>query len=263
MVFSRRQWMVSILIIMVVLLLFVWSRMNFAGNSRIISSVEIEIENPLKDFQFLNNQEVIERLQNAIGNPIGKSASEVSLTQLEEVLNAYPEVKSTRAYVSFSGQLHIRIKERRAIAQLINIKGDVCYLDSSMRMIPANKNQQAPVIIVNGHINQKIALGKKINTQWQGKLKDVLIFINQNSFWENHFEQCYVDKFNQLMLYPNIGRHNIVMNNVENIDEKFQNLRLFYEKGLKHMGWDYYRSIDISYRNQIVTKRTVSNIEHN
>jgi cell division protein FtsQ len=255
--------MVSILIIMVVLLLFVWSRMNFTGNSRIISNVEIEIENPIKDFQFLNNQEVSERIQTAVGNPIGKATSEVSLTQLEEVINAYPEVKSVRAYVSFSGRLHIRIKERRAIAQLINIKGDVCYLDSSMRMIPAKKNQQAPVIILNGHINQKIALGKKINAQWQAKLKDLLIFINQNSFWENHFEQCYVDKFSQLMLYPNIGRHSIVMNNVENIDEKFENLRLFYDKGLKHMGWDHYRSINISYRNQIVTTRNVSNTEHN
>ncbi len=263
MVFSRRQWMVSILIIMVVLLLFVWSRMNFTGNSRIISNVEIEIENPIKDFQFLNNQEVSERIQTAIGNPIGKATSEVSLTQLEEVINAYPEVKSVRAYVSFNGRLHIRIKERRAIAQLINIKGDVCYLDSSMRMIPAKKHQQAPVIILNGHINQKIALGKKINTQWQAKLKDLLIFINQNSFWENHFEQCYVDKFSQLILYPNIGRHSIVMNNVENIDEKFENLRLFYDKGLKHMGWDHYRSINISYRNQIVTTRNVSNTEHN
>jgi cell division protein FtsQ len=237
--------------------------MNFTGNSRIISNVEIEIENPIKDFQFLNNQEVSERIQTAVGNPIGKATSEVSLTQLEEVINAYPEVKSVRAYVSFSGRLHIRIKERRAIAQLINIKGDVCYLDSSMRMIPAKKNQQAPVIILNGHINQKIALGKKINAQWQAKLKDLLIFINQNSFWENHFEQCYVDKFSQLMLYPNIGRHSIVMNNVENIDEKFENLRLFYDKGLKHMGWDHYRSINISYRNQIVTTRNVSNTEHN
>jgi len=263
MVFSKRQWMISILIVLIILLVFAWTKMNFAGKNRIVSKIEIDIKNPIKDFQFLNNQDISEQIQNKIGNPIGRSAAEISLTQLEQILNLIPEVSSSTVYVSFNGSLHIKIKEREAIAQMINVKGKVCYLDSSMCMIPAKKHVQAPVIVVNGNINQKIVFGKTISKKWQNKLKPILTEINKNPFWENHFEQCYVDKFGTLLLYPNVGRHSIVMNNVENVVEKLENLRLFYKKGLKHIGWNHYRSINISYRNQIVTEPNVSYTEHN
>ena len=92
MVFSKRQWMISLLIVLIILLLFSWSRMNFAGKNRIVSKVEIEIKNPIENFQFLNNQDVSEYIQATLGNPIGKPASEISLTQLEQYLNRIPEV---------------------------------------------------------------------------------------------------------------------------------------------------------------------------
>ena len=163
MVFSKRQWMISLLIVLIVLLLFSWSQMNFAGKNRIVSKVEIEIKNPIQNFQFLNNQDVSEYIQATLGNPIGKPASEISLTQLEQYLNRIPEILQSTVWVSFNGSLHVKIKEREAIAKMYNIKGDACYLDTSMRMIPSKKNLQAPVIIVNGNINQKIVWGKKMS----------------------------------------------------------------------------------------------------
>jgi cell division protein FtsQ len=40
------------------------------------------------------------------------------------------------------------------------------------------------------------------------------------------------------------------------MEKKFENLRLFYEKGLPQVGWNTYREIDISYEDQIVGRRT-------
>jgi len=263
MAFSKRQWMVSLLIVLIVLLVFSWSQLNFAGKNRIVSKIEIEIQNPIPEFQFLNNQEVSEQIQKILGNPIGRPASEISLTKLEQALNRLPEIQNSTVWVSFNGSLNVKIKEREAIAMMFNIKGDACYLDSAMMMIPNKKHVQAPVLVVNGNINQKVVWGKKISKKWQNKLKPILNEINKIPFWKNHFEQCYVDKFEHLMLYPNVGRHSIVTNNVENISEKLDNLRLFYKKGLMHIGWDHYKKINISYRNQIVTEPHVSKTVHN
>ena len=99
MVFSKRQWMISLLIVLIVLLLFSWSQMNFAGKNRIVSKVEIEIKNPIQNFQFLNNQDVSEYIQATLGNPIGKPASEISLTQLEQYLNRIPEILQSTVWV--------------------------------------------------------------------------------------------------------------------------------------------------------------------
>jgi cell division protein FtsQ len=59
-------------------------------------------------------------------------------------------------------------------------------------------------------------------------------------------------------LYPRAGRHSIVLNNVQNIREKLENLRLFYRKALPKVGWNKYREIDISYKDQIVARQRVS-----
>jgi cell division protein FtsQ len=237
--------------------------MNFAGKHRIISRVSIEFRNNKKDsFQLLNNQEIIERIQDGIGNPVGRPASEISLTKLEQHLNTYPEIWKSTSYISFDGVLHVKISERQPIAILQNSQGDMCYIDSAMIMIPVAAYQSKHLLVINGNINQHISIGKKLAPKWQQEFKPILSFFDQHKFWKHLFEQCYVDKFGHLILFPIIGTHSIVMNNVENIDEKFENLRLFYEKGLKYTGWDTYKTIDISYANQIVTKRRVTNTEH-
>jgi cell division protein FtsQ len=261
--FSKKQWMISLLVVFSFILGFIWIRMNFAGKHRIISQIKVEIQNELKPFQFTNTQIVLERIQNAIGNPIGRPASEISLTQLEENLKKFPETGKIIIYISFDGTLNVKIIERLAVALLINENGRSCYLDTSLVMINIPTKGSAPVLVINGNIDQAIQAGKKINKKWQAQLGPLLRFLKHNELWYQHFEQCNVDKFEQLILFPNVGTHSIVLNNVLNLDQKFENLRLFYDKGLKNLGWDQYKSIDISYKNQIVTKRHVSNSEHN
>lgn len=262
-VFSKKQWMISLLLILIVLISFVWTRMNFAGKHRIITRVVVEFPKSADSFQLLNNQTIIERVQEGIGNPIGRPASEISLTQLEEHLNSYPEVFKSTTYISFDGKLHVKIKEREPIAWLQNTNGESCYLDTSMLMIPIPKHQSKQIIFINGSVNQNISIGKKISPKWQAELKPLLMYLNEHKFWNHLFEQCYVDKFGSVQLFPLIGTHSIVLSNYDNLDEKFENLRLFYEKGLKYTGWETYKTIDISYANQIVTKRHVTKTEHN
>jgi hypothetical protein len=260
--FSKKQWMISLLVVLSIVLIFIWSRMNFAGKHRIINQIEAEIVNDHKPFQFSSQQIIIERLINRIGNPIGKPASEISLTQIEEHLNSFPEIKKSTIYISFDGTLHLKIQERKAIALLINSEGRMCYLDTSLIMIAPPAKGGAPVLVINGMIHQKIIPGKKIHRKYASELKPLIHYFQKHSHWYQHFEQCYVDKFGQLLLFPNIGTHSVVLNNVENLHHKFENLRLFYKKGLQNLGWDTYKTIDISYKNQIVTRRHVLNNEH-
>jgi cell division protein FtsQ len=66
------------------------------------------------------------------------------------------------------------------------------------------------------------------------------------------FQQLYVDNYNDVILIPRVGKHSIVVGNGANLPEKFGNLRLFYDQGLKSTGWDRYKSVDISNLNQVV-----------
>src|SRR5574343_1426397 len=114
--FSRRQWMLSIAVFLIILLILLWSKLNFAGKNRIINEVRVEISTSDTSFQFLTQQEISNFVEDKIGNPIGKPASEVSLTELELELNRIPYIQRAIVYVSFDGKLKVQINERQAIA---------------------------------------------------------------------------------------------------------------------------------------------------
>jgi cell division protein FtsQ len=57
-------------------------------------------------------------------------------------------------------------------------------------------------------------------------------------------------------LIPRVGKHSIVIGSPENLAEKMENLRIFYIKALKNLGWDKYSVINLKYKNQIVGERS-------
>ncbi len=249
--FSRRQWMLSIAVFLIILLILLWSKLNFAGKNRIINEVRVEISTSDTSFQFLTQQEISNFVEDKIGNPIGKPASEVSLTELELELNRIPYIQRAIVYVSFDGKLKVQINERQAIAQ-IHSSSETFFFDTSGMIMKRNKIKGPNVIVINGNIPFKMTHGKKMGHKKALELLEIAKFIHSQPLWNMQFEQCYVDKLERYLLFPRVGSHSIVLNNVVNLDRKFENLRLFYEKGLPLVGWNKYSEIEISYENQIV-----------
>lgn len=249
--FSRRQWMLSIAVFLIILLILLWSKLNFAGKNRIINEVRVEINTSDTSFQFLTQQEISNFVEDKIGNPVGKPASEVSLTELEIELNKIPYIQRAIVYVSFDGKLKVQINERQAIAQ-IHSSSETFFFDTSGMIMKRNKIKGPNVIVINGNIPFKMTHGKKMGHKKALELLEISKFIHTQPLWNMQFEQCYVDKLERYLLFPRVGNHSIVLNNVVNLDKKFENLRLFYEKGLPLVGWNKYSEIEISYENQIV-----------
>ncbi len=255
--FSKKQWMLSITLVLLIFIVLLWSKMNFAGKNRIINGIEIEFDRSDDDVVILNKQETYEIIQGIIGNPTGMSASEIPLTQLELELRNVPEIDKAIAYISFSGKLKLNITERSPIA-LMKTKDHLFYIDSNLIMFEKKPHCNASVILVSGRVSQSFKPGKKITQKNQAYLGELLKSISSKTLWSHLFEQCYVDKYKRLLLYPRIGKHSIVLNNVQNMDEKLDNLRLFYRKALPKVGWNKYKEIDISYKDQIVARRRVT-----
>ena len=249
--FSRRQWMLSIAVFLIILLILLWSKLNFAGKNRIINEVRVEINTSDTSFQFLTQQEISNFVEDKIGNPIGKPASEVSLTELEIELNRIPYIQRAIVYVSFDGKLKVQINERQAIAQ-IHSHSETFYFDTSGVIMKRTKIKGPNVMVINGSVPFKMTPGKKMGHKKALELLEIAKFIHAQPLWNMQFEQCYVDKLERYLLFPRVGSHSIVLNNVVNLDKKFENLRLFYEKGLPLVGWNKYSEIEISYENQIV-----------
>ena len=53
-----------------------------------------------------------------------------------------------------------------------------------------------------------------------------------------------------------MGNHVIELGTIRQIDEKFENLKAFYQKGLNTVGWNKYSKLNIKISNKVIcTKR--------
>ena len=258
---NRRQWMLTILVILVILVVFVWSKANFTGKNRIISTVSVEVLSDSTSL-FLNQEEVIDFVKRKVDEPIGKSASEISLTKIEVALLQLPYVEKVTAYIGFDGELKIKINQRKPIMAVQNVQGTLFYIDSAGYQMPAKDGVQPNVIIATGEIRSAATPGKVSALPIMSDLKALGNYLNTHPFWDAQFEQCYVDKNLGILLIPRIGKHSIVLDNATNMDQKFENLRLFYKKGLQEIGWNRYSQIDISIPNQVIGRLSVAETEH-
>ena len=66
----------------------------------------------------------------------------------------------------------------------------------------------------------------------------------------------YVEADGQMEVIPKIGGQTIRFGMVdENLPEKFDRLKIFYNEGLRKVGWDKYKTIDLRYKDQVVCER--------
>jgi cell division protein FtsQ len=261
MALNKRQWMVSLSLILIILLVFLWSRLNFTGKNRMISEINVQIEADTS-CQFLSRQEVTTLVESKFGSPIGKSAAEISLTKIEQTLSAIPYIEKVTAYVGFDGVLKLKIRERKPVIQIVNDIGQAFYLDSFGIQIPKKENTQPNIIIASGKINIAFKGGAISPLPISAELLNLGKFMYYNQYWDAQFEQCYVDNYNQLLLIPRVGSHSIVIDNTQNMIQKFENLSLFYRKGLQTVGWNKYVQIDLSIPNQVIGRLSDDETEH-
>ena len=76
-----------------------------------------------------------------------------------------------------------------------------------------------------------------------------------DEFWNRQVEQIYVEDANNVILYPRMGNHKIVLGNTDQVGDKLARMLLFYKKGLPQAGWNRYESINLAYEGQIVCKK--------
>lgn len=161
-------------------------------------------------------------------------------------------MKKAEVYIALDGVLKIKVEERTPVVLVSNTLGEEFYLDTQGVIIPNSTPKFCDVLVANGNIRNVMASGKIIAGTNARNLLAVAKFIAADSLWNMQFQQLYVDNYNDVILIPRVGKHSIVVGNGANLPEKFGNLRLFYDQGLKSTGWDRYKIVDISNLNQVV-----------
>ncbi|MBR5784997.1 MAG: hypothetical protein IKY43_07555 [Bacteroidales bacterium] len=228
---------------------------NVLRNNSTIKEIEVDIDYDGKDT--LVTSKSIEKLVEAdVPNFRNFSADEMNRTDIENIVKKNPFIADVNVSIGISGKLHIEAEQRIPIVRVVQ-KNKEFYLDNNGYYMPISSVRNQRVIMASGYINGGITdslhlHGKDTVNNDIYKVYMLANYLINDVKLKDMFDQIYVCKNKDIELVPKIGNHVVVLGNLENIDEKFENLFAVYSKGLMSLGWDAYRKINLKFKNQVV-----------
>ncbi len=223
----------------------------------VIEDIVVHVEMLPDSSRLITEKDVITTLTRSQGRTLeGMPIGALDLERMEErVLEKDPFISDADVYLDARNKLHVDIRQREPLLRIIDANGKTYYIDNHGKHMPTSVNFTARVPIATGYIPPFTPeyLNKKNHT-----LKSLFYFakkVHENKFMNALTEQIFVTKKREFIIIPKLGKQKILMGRYEDIEDKFERLKIFYTEGLPYEGWQKYKTIDLKYEGQVVCKK--------
>ena len=230
-VYIITKWFILISSLSVILSFTNKNRKNQIAN---LNNIKIDYK------KFIDNKSVIKYLNDNHVSFDSISISDIDFVSIEEALNNHPYIKKAEIYTDQLGKVNLYLNNRIPYARVINNSDDF-YLDSKMTILPINENYTENVLIITG---------KFVLTNL--KAKKLITFINNNDFWSSQITQIHFINEEDVILITRVGDQLIEFGDLNNQEDKLNNLNIFYKKVMPVQGWKKYSKVSLKFNNQIV-----------
>lgn len=253
------------LIILAVLGLLVSLGFSVRETERIeCSGIRVEVDHRQGNF-FLTNEDVKRMVLDKGDSLVGKRLSEIPIAKYERHITADPSVKRAEVFTKLNGTFAVRVVQREPILRVFNSFGESFYIDRDGFLMPISGNYTARVPVATGFITDRFDRMQRFNiaelndSLAQRSVLDDLFqladFVRKDDFWRSQVQQIRVEQNGEFTLIPTVGDHHILLGRLDNMQQKFEKLLLFYRKGLNTTGWNQYSHINLKYKNQVICTR--------
>ena len=239
----------------VVGLVLVFVAIGFAGKrqaAREIQEVSINVSNREGNF-FIDEQEIQGILNEAAGMVFGNKAGAIDLKEMEMQVEANAFVKKAEVYHDIAGNLVVNVTQSQPIGRLLNYDGSDMYVDVDGFIFPLNAQHTArvPIIEVEGDPAWNTQITE---TSLGADLLALLKFIGKDEFWRAQIAHIVVEEQGEVVMIPQVTKQQIVFGAPNDLERKFEKLRVFYKEILPAKGWNTYSYVNLKFENQIVCK---------
>ena len=201
---------------------------------------------------FLNSEEIFD-----LTNDIINDSSIIDLNYLEEKIKSNKFIKDIEIYNNLNNVINININQFKPYARLINNIGDDYYIDKNGEIFPVSNKYSERVLLIFFKNYKNIDKEKNINFFQNGnEIFKLINYINRNDFYKKQISQINVLKDGEIIMIPQITKQKIYFGNTDNMEIKFKKLELFYKNILPTKGWNYYESVNLKFKNQIVCNKS-------
>ena len=230
-VYTIIKWLVLISSLSVILS---FTNSNRKNQIAYLNNIEIDYK------KFIDNKNILKYLTENYVSFDSTLISDIDFVSIEKALNEHPYIKKAEIYTDQTGKVNLSLKNRIPFVRIINNSDDF-YLDSKMTRFPINDNYTENVLIITGEF---------ILTN--SKAKKLITLINNNEFWRSQITQIHFIAEEDVILITRVGDQLIEFGDLNDQEDKLNNLNIFYKKVMPVQGWQKYSKVSLKFSNQIV-----------
>ena len=204
---------------------------------------------------FLTEAEIKDKINYQYnGNISGKPLAGIDFRTMEKNLKKNPFISDAEIFVNQQQDIVVDIVQKRPILRVINNDGVSYYISEKNDRIPLSDNFTSHVAIALGNV--EMHKDTRRDSAVQTALYKLIQFVRKDEFLNALVDQVYVQENGEMQLIPKLGGQTIKFGaGDEDLDGKFERLKIFYSEGLKRAGWDKYKTIDLRYKDQVVCEK--------
>lgn len=226
-------------IVLLGLLVFLYGFSYQKNNVKKVKDILIEFEEGNNMFM---SHEIVNKL--LIQNNLtvkNQPKSVIDLHQLEANVLSHSMVEDATIFLTVDGLLKAKIKQRTPIARVLsNTKS--YYIDKQGKAMPLSENHTARVLLVYGDI-----MDENIED-----IHGLVTAILKDEFLKKQIISVTKILNNEYVLMTRVGSQKIILGTLVNLEEKFKNLKSFFNKTMADKTIEKYSAINLKYNKQVV-----------
>lgn len=258
----KRSYSIALKVSVIIIIVIGIISANISRNKFNINGIEIKIDYNKRDTLVTANN-IENKIRSQIPNINLITIGNIDEQKIKEIVNSDPYITNTNVSVSIRGTVQIHTEQRVPIIRIIQDTKQF-YIDNNGYYMPTSNLGSQNVIIasgkIKGKINNTISLDNDTADMTHNdiyKIYKLTQYLQANEDLTHLFDQIYISQTGDIELVPKIGNHIVVLGDLDNLDEKFENLLTIYKEGFANNGWDKYTKVNLKYKNQVVCTKKI------
>ena len=185
--------------------------------------------------------------------PQGKPCAAIDLAAIEQSIASIDLLSSIDCYYKQNGDTYLVVEQRRPFVRVVTDEADNYYLDREGERIAIDTMYVADVPLLTGNIDDRVSAVS---------LLPLVEYVTTHEFWRNQVAQIHVSPQHEVVIYPYVGNHVVILGDTSNYEKKLESVLALYNQAMPQVGWNAYDTISVKYKDQIVCTRTNKKYRH-
>ena len=247
---------ISSIFISVIALAIIFLSVSFMEKREVgyrMDDISVKIENRFENF-FVDEDDVMSLIMQNEGDSIlGDQFGHISLKDIERRIESHSFVKEAEVFRDLKGHLVVKAYQSKPVARLIANNGRNAYISEEGLVLPVSSKYTARVVVLSGQYMNQMTQAKSIEeNEYYSKIFELVNFINEDSFWKMQIAEVNIDKNGKVVMYPQIGSQKLEFGKIEDVESKFNRLKMFFKRIMPTKGWNAYERVNVEFKNQII-----------